>query len=136
MAAPAAVALKATRLCRQMLSFCSVRRRFLSTKHCRHSSFLVPRWKRLCDRPWMFSHFSTCACDIGWPRRDDDLSKGPIMDHTRRKPAHKWAGDACAVRETARREHIKKKSDNSQSRASAVHLWSWRRGRDPTISGC
>ena len=36
MAAPAAVALKATRLCRQMLSSWSVEKRFLCTEHCRH----------------------------------------------------------------------------------------------------
>ena len=30
------------------------------------------------------------------------------MDHARRKPDHKWAGDTCAVNGTARREHIKK----------------------------
>ena len=62
---------------------------------------------------WVFevSHFSTCACDqnIGWPHRDDDLSRGPIFDHARRKPAHEWAGDACAVRNTAKRDFFKKK---------------------------
>ena len=36
MAAIAAVAFKATRLCRQMLSSCSVEKPFLCTKHCRH----------------------------------------------------------------------------------------------------
>ena len=36
MAAPAAVALKATRVCRQMLSSCSAEKRFQCTKHCRH----------------------------------------------------------------------------------------------------
>ena len=72
--------------------------------------FLRPEWKRLCDRSSKFFHFSTCACDqnIGWPHRDGDLSKGPTLDHARRKPDHKWAGDACAVRDTAKREHTKK----------------------------
>ena len=36
MPAPAAVALKATLLCRQMLSSCSAEKRFQCTKHCRH----------------------------------------------------------------------------------------------------
>ena len=77
-------------------------------------SVLVPRMEEPVRSVFEVSHSSTCACDqnIGWPHRRDDLSKGPILDLARRTPDHKWAGDACAVRGTARREH-KKKSFNS-----------------------
>ena len=78
-------------------------------------SVLAPRMEEPVRSVFEVSRFSTCACDqnIGWPHRDDDLSNGPILDHARRKPDDKWAGDACAVRETARREHIKKSFDSS-----------------------
>ena len=99
--------------------------------------FSRPEWKRLCDRSSRFFHFSTCACDqnIGWPHRDDDLSKGPIFDHARRKPDHEWAGDACAVRDTTKRDFFKKKKNNSditcfsspplelEARQKLNHLW-------------
>ena len=78
-------------------------------------SVLAPRMEEPVRSVFEVSHFSTCACDqnIRWPHRRDDLSKGPILDHARRKPDHKWAGDACAVRETARRELIKKSFNSS-----------------------
>ena len=97
---------------------------------------LVPRMKEAVRSLFAISYFLTCACDqnIGWPHRDDDFSRGPILDHARRKPAHERASDACAIRGTARREHIKKSVNSDitccsspplelEARQKLNHLW-------------
>ena len=136
MAAPTAVALKATRVCRQKLSSCYDRHGFLCSKHCRHFGSRAQNG-RGSAMGLRGSHFSTCAChqNIGWAHRHDDLSRGPILDHARRKPAHERASNAFAVKNTAKRDFSKKEKSTLTSRALAVHLWSWRRGRNSTISG-
>ena len=136
MAAPTAVAFKATRVCRQMLSSCRVKRRFCAPNMSQFR-FWLPGWKSLCDRSSRFLTFQRARVTKTSVGRTDATTFRRVRSWTTHAGNQTTNGRVMRV-PSGRRQDVSssKKASTRASRALAVHLRSSRHGRKSTISEC
>ena len=137
MAAPTAVALKATRLCRQMLSSCSVPRNDFCAPNIVAISVLASQNGRGCaiGLRGFFTSQRAHVTKTSVGRTETTTFRG-VRSWTTHAGNQTTNGRVMRVPSGIRQNvSTPKKASTLTSRASAVHLWSWRRGRNSTISG-
>ena len=130
------VAFKATRVCRQMLSSCSVERRFCAPNMSQFR-FSLPGWKSLCDRSSRFLTFQRAHVTKTSVDRTDATTFRSVRSWTTHAGNQTTNGRVMRV-PSGRRQDVStsKKASTRASRALAVHLRSSRHGRKSTISEC